>query len=216
MRKLVLKMSITADGFVGGPEGEIDWLFRSMDEEVAAWIVETLWSAGTHIMGSRTFQDMAAHWPSSTEPFAAPMNEIPKVIFSRKGAALIPDAKQTTAALKDARRKHPSDMKCDNDALVRAESWAHPLVASGDLADEIAVLKQQSGKDILAHGGAGFARSLARLRLIDEYRLIVHPVAIGRGLPLFSDLSAPIHLALVSTVAFRTGAVAHVYRPKKG
>src|SRR5690349_24290606 len=87
MRELILKMSRSVDGFVGGPAGEIDWLFPSMDEEGAAWTVDSISRGGAHIMGSHTFRDMAAYWPASTEVFAAPMNEIPKVYFSRSGTA---------------------------------------------------------------------------------------------------------------------------------
>ena len=103
MRKLILKMSISADGFVGGPNGEIDWIFRSVDESVSKWTVDTLWQAGLHIMGSRTFHDMASYWPTSDEPFAAPMNEIPKVVFTRKGFIEQTSDELTTNALKDAR-----------------------------------------------------------------------------------------------------------------
>jgi dihydrofolate reductase len=81
LREVILKMSMSIDGFVGGPNGEIDWLFPTMDEEATAWTVENLREAGVHVMGSRTFRDMAAYWPTSMEPFAAPMNEIPKVYF---------------------------------------------------------------------------------------------------------------------------------------
>jgi dihydrofolate reductase len=168
----------------------------------------------THIMGSRTFHDMAAFWPSSTEPFAAPMNEIPKVVFSRKSGPLTPDLKLTTAALKDAGQARSAELRSDREAQAAAASWSKAGIANGDLSEEIAYLKQQSGKDILAHGGAGFARSLVKSRLIDEYRLIVHPVAIGKGLPLFADLSEPLPLGLVSATAFRSGAVAQIYRPK--
>jgi dihydrofolate reductase len=185
MSKLVLQMQMTVDGFVGGPKGEIDWVFKTLDDAVTTWIVERLWQASVHIMGSRTFNDMAAHWPSSTEPYAAPMNQIPKVVFSRKGAPSI------------------------------AEGWARSRVASGALADEITRLKRESGKEILAHGGAQFARSLAQSGLVDEYRLLVHPVALGSGLALFSGLAKPLDLNLVSTTPFGAGTVAQVYRPAR-
>jgi dihydrofolate reductase len=84
MRKLTLKKSMSIDGFVGGSNGEVDWIFNSTDAAVTAWLVEMLWESGVHVMGSRTFHDMAAYWPYSTDPLAAPMNEIPKVVFSRK------------------------------------------------------------------------------------------------------------------------------------
>jgi dihydrofolate reductase len=94
-----------------------------------------------------------------------------------------------------------------------AATWSDATVARGDLAEEIARLKQQPGKEILAHGGAAFARSLVKLGLVDEYRLLIHPVALGRGLPLFSDLFKPIDLRLLGAAPFRGGVVAHVYRP---
>jgi dihydrofolate reductase len=83
MRKLVLQMQSSLDGFVGGPKGELDWIFQDFDEETAKWEVETLWQAGAHLMGSVTYRDMAAHWPTSKEPYAPPMNQIPKIVFSR-------------------------------------------------------------------------------------------------------------------------------------
>jgi len=204
MRQLILKMSVSVDGFVGGPNGEIDWIFKSYDAGATAWTVETLWQAGVHIMGSRTFQDMAAYWPTSTEPYAAPMNEIPKIVFSRSGQLQA----ATTQALADAKRQ-----RTEETAASGPSSWTTPGVASGDFASEIARLKQQPGRPILAHGGAGFARSLVRHGLVDEFRLLVHPVALGRGLSLFADLDRPLDLRLVSATAFDGGAVAHVYWP---
>ena len=213
MRKLILKMSISVDGFVGGPNGEIDWIFRSTDGAAAAWVIETLWRGGVHIMGSRTFQDMAAYWPSSTEPFAAPMNAIPKVVFSRTGV-LPPIGTGTTTAFRDATNAAVTNPACAPAAPSdNASSWTQARVARGDLADEIANLKKEPGKDILAHGGAGFAQSLVRLGLVDEYHLVVHPVALGRGLALFSGLEKPLDLKLVSATPFGGGAVAKVYRP---
>jgi dihydrofolate reductase len=73
VRKLVLKMSVSLDGSVGGPKGEVDWIFPSLDDDATAWIVDTLWQASVHIMGSVTYHDMAAYWPTSTEKFAAPI-----------------------------------------------------------------------------------------------------------------------------------------------
>jgi hypothetical protein len=72
MRKLVLKISMSLDGFVGGPNGEADWLFRTLDVAASAWILDGLRGAGAHLMGSRTFQDMLAYWPTSSDTMAAP------------------------------------------------------------------------------------------------------------------------------------------------
>ena len=209
MRDLILKMSISTDGFVAGVGGDIKWVFGS-DQAARDWTVETVWNASLHIMGSRTFHDMAAYWPTSTEVFAPPMNQIPKAVFSKQGPAVL-KAADTTAALRDARANAGSDQ---SSALQPgAESWAQTYVASGDLAEEVAKLKAQDGKPIVAHGGAGFARSLVAHGLVDQYALLVHPVALGKGLPIFSDLPAPMPLKLISSKAFPGGSVAKVYRP---
>ncbi len=213
MRRLILKMSVSIDGFVAGPNGEIDWIFRSNDAGATAWTIETLWQAGAHLMGSRTYQDMAAYWPTSTEPFAAPMNEIPKVVFSTKGALPAPSSSLTTRAFHDAVRvRAPAAAGSSRVVSPDEASWTNPRVAGRDLAADIWRLKEEPGKDLLAHGGAGFARSLVRLGLVDEYRLLIHPVVLGSGLALFSALPRPLDLRLASATAFDAGAVAHVYR----
>ncbi len=211
MRRLILKMSISIDGFVGGADGQIDWIFKSTDEAATTWIVDLLRDTGLHIMGSRTFQDMAAFWPTSTEPFAASMNAIPKVVFSRKGRVGL-DRGETTAALVDASRRRDTEGGATLDEPSNFESWRDAPVAGGDLVEEVARLKAMPGKDILAHGGAGFAGSLVRHDLIDEYRLLVHPVVLGRGLPLFAAVPEPRGLRLVSATAFPAGAIAQVYQ----
>jgi dihydrofolate reductase len=207
MRKLILKMSMTADGFVGGPNGELDWLFESLDQAATTWLADSLGQAGVHIMGSRTYADMAAYWPSSTDLLAGPMNAIPKVVFSRSWDEESSKV-TTTKALEDAARAAPLDR------ARNVQSWGRPQVASGDLALEIARLKEEPGKDIVAHGGARFARSLVASGLVDEYQLVIHPMALGRGLALFSELTKPLALTLVSATRFAGGAVAHVLRPR--
>ncbi len=76
MRKLIMKMSMTVDGFVGGTKGENDWVFKTGDEESQAWSVGSASQAGLIIMGRKSFEMMAPYWPTATGPFAAPMNEI--------------------------------------------------------------------------------------------------------------------------------------------
>ncbi|WP_457583625.1 dihydrofolate reductase family protein [Ensifer canadensis] len=201
MRELILKMSVSLDGFVGGPAGEIDWVF-SGDQEAIAWSVETVGNASLHIMGSRTFRDMAAFWPTSTQVFAPPMNQIPKAVFSKQGPAVL-KAAGTTKALEDARTDAGSTHA--GRPQPGAESWSEAYVASGDLADEIARLKARDGKPILAHGGAAFARSLIAQGLVDEYALLVHPVVLGKGLPIFSDVAPPRRLKRISSRAFPGG-----------
>ncbi len=84
MRKLILKMELSLDGYVGRPaSGDPGWLLPYYDEELTAYAVELLASAGVHAMGRQAYEDMAPHWQASSEPFAKPMNEIPKAVFSR-------------------------------------------------------------------------------------------------------------------------------------
>ena len=107
-RRLVLKMSVSLDGFVAGPDGEADWIFRSSGgDDSTEWVFDTLRGAGVHIMGSRSYHDMAAFWPYSDMPIAAPMNDIPKVIFSRsgiKGNALDPSPALAETEARNAQR----------------------------------------------------------------------------------------------------------------
>jgi dihydrofolate reductase len=189
MRELILKMSMSLDGFASDLEGTNTWMYGS-DPEPVAFGVATIWNASLHIMGSRSFQIMAPFYPTSAIEFAPPMNEIPKAVFSRQGSAVLNGLEK-----------------------ARAGSWAEAYVANGDLKEEIAKLKAQDGKPIIAHGGVSFARSLVANGLVDQFVLTVFPIALGKGLPLFSDLPAPRKLKLVSSRAFPGGAVAQVYRP---
>jgi dihydrofolate reductase len=186
-----MKMSISVDGFVGGPNGEHDWVFRSSDETSRAWAVERMWDAGLIIMGRKSFEALARYWPTATGPFAAPMNEIPKAVFTQngfKGIAPAPNAEQSPAAA----------------------SWAEARVFDGDLAEGIKKLKSEAGKPVYAIGGAGFMRSLIGTGLIDEYQLVTHPAVLGKGQTIFND-AQPMDLKLVDVKAFPGGIVARTY-----
>jgi dihydrofolate reductase len=89
--------------------------------------------------------------------------------------------------------------------------WGETRVVHGDVAEGVAALKREPGKDLLAHGGATFVQSLARHNLIDEYRLITHPVAVGGGLPMFKDLETPLRMELVNARTYDS-ATLRVYR----
>ena len=188
MRKLVLKMSMTLDSFVCGPNGEMDWFLKTRSEDGAAWTAEKIAQAGAHLLGRKTFEEMFSYWPNSSGIFTRIMNETPKIVFSKKGF-------------------EPSQ-KIESSA---AKTWAEAKVISGDLAEEIRALKKQDGKPLVAHGGASFAQALVQTGLIDEFWLARHPVAIGQGLGLFSGLKIPMHLKLIETETFSAGTVAHVY-----
>lgn len=86
-------------------------------------------------------------------------------------------------------------------------------MASGDLIAEVTKLKAQGGKPLSAHGGASFARSLIAQGLVDQYALMMHPIALGKGLSIFADLAMPMPLKLLRSKAFPLGSVAQMYRP---
>jgi dihydrofolate reductase len=187
MRKVLLQMQMSLDGFVGTADGNVDWAFPSFDDEFAQWGVESLWAAGVHVIGGVTGKGLAEYWPSPTEerdlPFAPPMNEIPKVVFSKTLARL---------------------------------DWNQTRIAKGELGEEIDALKREDGKPILVHGGASFARSLATLGLIDEYHLMVHPVVVGEGQSIFPAFERPLRLELIQARPFKSGCVLKVYRQAAG
>jgi dihydrofolate reductase len=177
MPSLVLKMSISLDGYVAPLDGSADWAAAGRSEDGLAWIVETLSNAGTHLIGAATYTAWAEYWPTASGPVADAMNQIPKVVFSN--------------------------------SLTSAD-WAETEIATGDLAESVSRLKRERpGGYLLAQGGTRFARSLVETGLIDEYRLVVHPVVLGAGEPLFT---APLAIEPISTIPFSRGAVAHVFR----
>lgn len=129
-------------------------------------------------MGRVTYEQMASAWPTSSDAYAAPMNDLPKVVFSK--------------------------------TLERAD-WHPSQIARGELAEEIGRLKAEPGNDLVAWGGGAFAQSLARADLIDEYRLVIHPIAIGGGLRIFENLPETLTLELVEERTFSSASL-HVYR----
>jgi dihydrofolate reductase len=176
MASVVLKMSISLDGYVAAADGSGEWTAAGRSEDSTSWVVETVSNAGLHLVGAATYAEWAAFWPGASGPFAEPMNEIPKVVFSNS---------------------------------LRSADWSETTIVAGDVADAVARLKRErSGGYLPAQGGVRFARSLVETGLIDEYRLVVHPVILGAGERLFT---APLTIEPASTIAFSGGAVAHVF-----
>ncbi|GGF32957.1 dihydrofolate reductase [Subtercola lobariae] len=187
-------MSFSLDGFVAGARAESNWMLRAGTPDSAAWVLDTIAGAGTHIMGRALFESWIGIWPTAPGPMAEPLNSIPKVVFTRQQGF-----DPATAA--------PSDTPA-------APTWADARVARGDLTAEIESLKNEPGDYILAHGGVRFARSLVRAGLVDEYRFVVLPVALGSGEGIFADLTDELDLTFASSTAFAGGVLANVYRPK--
>ena len=157
MRKLKLQMQTTVDGFVAGPEGQLDWMTFDMDPKLLALINHLTDTSDTILLGRKMTDGFIEYWekvkPSSPEyEFAKKMVGMPKIVFS----------------------KTIHDVKGKN---VRVEN--------GPLVDAINRLKSRPGKDIVVYGGATFVASLIEHRLIDELNFFVNPVAIGKGLRVF-------------------------------
>jgi dihydrofolate reductase len=177
--RLVLKLSISLDGYIAGPGNSSDFMLAGRSEEGAAWVAETIAGATAHLIGAATYSAWTGFWPSQSGPIADALNRTPKVVFSNS---------------------------------LTSAGWGETEIAQGDLAASIARLqRERAGDYLLAHGGVRLARSLVQTGLVDEYRLVVHPVVLGAGARLFD---APLEVDPVETIAFRTGAVAHVLRPR--
>lgn len=183
MREVILYMSMSLDGLVASDREHPGMAIG--DPDVKQWKLEQIRRAGAHLMGRRTYQEMASFWPDSDDAYAAPMNDIPKVVFSKT--------------------------LTDEEA-----AWPVTRVARGELADEIAAIKAEPGPDVIVWGGARLAGALAADDLIDEYRLSVQPLVLGRGDALFAQLPASRHLDLVETTPYSSGIVVQTYRPQRG
>jgi dihydrofolate reductase len=179
MRKIILMMSVSVDGFIEGPDREIDW--HMVDDELHGHFNEQLSARGAFLNGRVTHELMAGFWPtadsdpSSTGPmveFARIWRDTPKIVYSR--------------------------------TLERA-GWNTTIVRDV-VPEEVMELKAQPGGD-LSLGGADLAAAFMRHDLIDEYRLYVHPVVIGRGKPLFQPTDAKIDLRLAESRRFGNGVV---------
>jgi dihydrofolate reductase len=182
-RNLIYSMTVSLDGFIAGPDGEIDW--SPPDEELHRFHNQQVREIGTHLLGRRLYEVMV-YWetadqnPSAAEyelEFARIWQNLPKIVFSKTLAEVQGNAR---------------------------------LVRDG-VAEEVARLKEQPGKD-LAVGGAGLASTLIKLGLVDEYRLFVSPVVLGGGTPYFPPLDERIDLELAEARTFGSRVVYVRYR----
>lgn len=187
MRKLKLQVQMTIDGFVAGPNGELDWMWipGERDEAVFRKVIELADSCDTILLGRKMTREFIDHWenvadnqPNSLEqPLAQLMVNMRKIAFSNTQTAI------TGRNLK---------------------------VENGDLVAAVQALKKEPGKDIMVYGGANFASSLISLNLVDEYFIFLNPVAIGAGLSIFKERKI---MKLESSTAYKDGKVLNKYLP---
>jgi len=186
MRKVIYGMFVSLDGFIEGPNRELDW--QIVDEQLHRFANDLQSETGTYLFGRRMYEVMA-YWETADQNLSSPeyvlefarnYKRIPKIVFSRT-----------------------LEQVQGNARLVRA-----------DLVEEIGKLKTQPGKN-LEVGGADLASTLIKLGLIDEYHVFIHPVVLGSGTPFFPSLDKSINLRLVETRTFGSGVVYLRYKPDK-
>ena len=183
MSKLILFNMMTLDGFVAGPNNEIDW--HHVDAEFNDFATAQLDTAGGLVFGRITYLGMAAWWPTpqgiADDPdVASRMNAIPKYVFSR---------------------------------TLQSADWSNSHLIKGEALHEMMMLKKETDKDLFIFGSANLAGTFTAARLIDEYRLMLNPVVLRRGIPLFQGGPEPIELKLSNTWPFKSGNVLLTYTP---
>jgi dihydrofolate reductase len=185
MRKVFLFMMVTLDGFFEGPDHEIDW--HNVDEEFNEFAIDQLNEVDALLFGRVTYQGMASYWPT---PFAIEDDPI------------IADKMNTLPKFVFSK------------TLDKVE-WSNSRLVTENITEEISQLKQEQGRDLAVFGSANLAAFLLQMGLIDELRIMVNPVVLGKGKPLFTGLHHKVELKLIKTRTFRSGNVLLYYQPDK-
>jgi len=189
MRKLKLQIAMTLDGYIAGPNGEMDWMVWNWDDKLKDYVQELTEPVDCIVLGRKLAQVFIPYWAAvaantGDEEQAAGMKftDTPKVVFTQ--------------------------------TLIKSE-WENTVLATGDIVAEITKLKNQDGKDIIAYGGAAFVSALIKHKLIDEFHLFINPTVIGSGMPIFDEIDTRLDLALIKSTSFECGIVVLHYEPKQ-
>ena len=186
MRKLKLQIQMTIDGFVAGPNGEQDWVWIAGPDEFGFQkIIELAESSDAILLGRKMTRGFIDYWENTADN--QPDNPAHPL------AQLIVDMRKVVFS-----------------RTQTAITGRNLEVENGDLATAVQALKKEPGKDILVYGGANFVSSLIDQNLIDEYFIIVSPVAIGSGLSIFKERKI---LNLESSITFKNGKILNKYLP---
>jgi dihydrofolate reductase len=180
MRRLFWQMNVTLDGFMEGPNQELDDTAQVLDEDFDRYATDMLKSIDAILLGRVTYELFANYWPSATGPDADRLNELPKVVFSR---------------------------------TLKKVDWKNSRLVKDNVAEEVARLKQQPDKDLALFGSADLASTFMRLGLIDEYRIFITPVILGKGKPMFKGIEDRIAMKLMKATTWSSGVVALYFEP---
>jgi dihydrofolate reductase len=179
MRKIISFMHISLDGFVAGPNGEMNWI--KVDEEIFDHVGKRISESDTALYGRVTYEMMEGYWPTAGDKPTASKHDIEHSKWYSKVHKVV-----LSKTIKEA-------------GLINTK------IISGNLATEINEIKQQAGEEILLFGSPTATHSLMQLNLIDGYWLFVNPIILGRGIPLFADIKDQIKLKLLTTRQFGSG-----------
>jgi len=185
MRKIILFNLMTLDGFFEGENHSIEW--HNVDEEFNKFAVSQLETADTLVFGRVTYDMMANYWPT---PLA--LTDDPIVAQKMNSLAKIVISKS-----------------------LKRFDWENTIVIRDNIKEQLLQLKQQPGKNIFIFGSAVVTSSILDMNLIDEYRIIINPVVLGRGKSLFLNIMEKINLKLIDTKVFKSGNVLLYYEPEK-
>ena len=191
VRRLIVSNLVSLDGFVAGPEGELDWFVHEgfmKGTEFGQYARNMISSVDAILLGRRTYQEFVTYWPNATNDdpvITERINNLPKIVFSR--------------------------------TLPKVEwgKWNNARLVNGNAAEEVKRLKEQPGRDLVIYGSADLVSSLMKEELIDEFQLFLQPVVLGKGKPEFIGVNERYRLKLTKTTPFNSGAVGLYYQPLK-
>jgi dihydrofolate reductase len=188
MRKLKLQVQLTIDGFIAGPNHEMNWMQLPWTEDINTYVRGITAPVDLLLLGKNLAEGFIPYWASVANNPQSPDYEgglkftnTPKIVFSKS---------------------------------TSVSKWENTSMANGDLIEEINKLKNLNGGDIIAYGGAQFVSSLIKHNLVDEYHLMINPTAIGKGMPIFNSLTQDLGLELKECKKFDCGIALLVYNKK--
>ena len=179
MRKIISFMHISLDGFVAGPNGEMNWI--KVDEEIFDYVGKRINEGDTALYGRVTYQIMESYWPTAADKPNASRHDIEHSKWYSKVHKVV-----LSTTIKEA-------------------DPVNTTIISDNLSDSINEIKQQAGSDILLFGSPTATHALQQLNLIDGYWLFVNPIILGQGISLFADIKEKIKLNMLNTRQFTSG-----------